>query len=280
MQIYTDVLSELSLRGAARRLALRVTDLSPLNRTRLASKGWRFALLRRDNSPATWHDCGYFLALLYEADPDMKARQGAPSIAFDCASHFQDDTQHQFAVAGPAGPDPEAVKSWRSIGYEAVLPVVYGTVDVHFCGDGHIVAYAGRGDQGTITYAGSDWHVRVDLWEATGWSEAVPPGYSDFESPVSPYGPCRAFPTRGASREEVREAIAAVVTETIRAYVKAHPDVLLRADLVRLEHEIPEARRKAEEAYAAWTKVRDEAAGLADQLRAAQGKLAALAGNH
>lgn len=275
MQIYSDVLSELSLRGAAQRHALDVTALEPLPHPKLAGTGWRLELARPDGTPATWHDYGYILAQLYAADPDMRARSARPSMSFDCASHFRDDTSAQFnPVLVMAGVDPVAVKSWRSVGWETVLPVAYGTVDVHFCGDGHIVAYAGRSDQGTITYAGTDWHVRVDLWEATGWSEAVPPGFSEHRTPISPYGPCRAFPTRGAPREEVRAAIAAVVTAAVRKYVGDHPDVLLRADITRLEHELPEASRAAAEAYAEYTRLNLIMSDMTSRLQAAQAALA------
>jgi hypothetical protein len=255
MQIYSDVLTVLSLRGAARRLALSITEITLLPSPRLAGTGWRLELRRTNGSLATWHDCGYFLAQLYAADPGMKARSARPSMSFDSAQEFELVTDGQFILPDlMLAADPDAAESWRSIGMEVVLPVVYGTVDVHFCGGGHIVAYAGRSDQGTITYAGSDWHVRVDLWEtAAGWSEDPddPEITYDTRTPVQPYGPCRALPTRGAPREEIRAAIAAVIIAKVRAYADRHPDVILRADILRLEHELPELREKEDAARAA-----------------------------
>lgn len=275
MQIYSNSLSELSLRGAAERLALDVGTLTSLPLPRLAGAGWRVELTRPDGTPATWHDYGYFLAYLYEADPDMKARSARPSMSFDCASHFQDDTGAQFAPASLAGMDPVAVQSWRSIAMETVLPVAYGTIDVHFCGGGHITAWAGRSDRGTITYGGTDWHVGIDLWEVTCWSETVPPGFSEHRTPVSPYGPCRAFPARGAPHEEVRAAITAVVAAAVRTYVKAHPDVLLQAEILRLEHELPEAREKEDAARAAHAAAAERRFEMQARLLEARKQLAA-----
>lgn len=239
MQVYSDTLAELSLRGAAKRLALSIGILTPLPRPKLASAGWRVWLTRSNNEPASWHDYGYFLAQLYAADPAMKVRSTRPTMSYDSAAGFNAENMDRFTLPEPPEGKPKPAKSWRSVGMEVILPVAYGTVDVHFCGDGHATAYAGDSDQGVIVYDGRKLHVSMHLWAATNWTED--PGDPETEASLYPFSMYGTF-GRGHVPAEVRDAVARVVIAAFRVYAEAHPEVLAQADVIRLEHELPQAR--------------------------------------
>jgi hypothetical protein len=273
MQIYTNTLTELPLRIAAKRLALYFGVLTKLPRPKLASAGWRVWLTRPGGEAASWHDYGYFLGQLYAADPGMKVRSTRPTMSYDSAADFGAQMFGRFTLPVPPEGAPEAARSWRSIGMEVILTVPYGTVEVHFCGDGHATAYAGASDRGEITYDDRKLHVSMHLWAATGWSED--PGDPEISATRHPFSDYQSFGL-GRVPDDVRDAIARVVLAAFRAYVAAHPEVLAQADVIRYEFELPEAKEAKTAAGRKFIDASHEVTRIENALENARTRLTAL----
>jgi hypothetical protein len=99
-------------------------NYAPLPRPRLAARGWDILLNRAGSSKtfntgqqgaggegaASWADYGWFLAELYEIDPDMKVRGAAN---YDSAASFHRQTRYAFQGERQPGTIPLQVTPGR-----------------------------------------------------------------------------------------------------------------------------------------------------------------------
>jgi hypothetical protein len=124
VKIYSDKLTPGNLTAAARIVpGLGFENFRPLPRPRLARAGWDILLYRsgshqgfakgygsHGHGAASWADYGWFLAGLYEADPDMKVRASAN---YDGAADFHRQTRYAFQGERQPGVTPLKVTPGR-----------------------------------------------------------------------------------------------------------------------------------------------------------------------